>query len=91
MRENKSGWMPVVVAGMILSGCATFSPSPDPAHFFTLTSVYQADRNLFQSPANPGQLSFGIRPIKFRVTSTVSNRDSGIAKSISSCGKRPLG
>lgn len=65
MCEHKRGWMCVVVACVISSGCATFSPSPDPARFFTLTSVYQVDRNLFQSPANPGRPSFGIRPIKF--------------------------
>jgi uncharacterized lipoprotein YmbA len=51
--------------GLLLAGCGTFSPKPDPSKFFTLSSAPQVEEAAVKDPSNSERIFLGIGPIKF--------------------------
>ena len=54
----------LVLLGLSLSGCGSFSPRPDPSRFFTLTAIAQPAAPAAKESSNPGGVSLGIGPIR---------------------------
>jgi uncharacterized protein len=55
----------VGLIGLLLAGCAAFSPRPDQSRFFTLTALSQAEEIATQRVSSPAGISIGIGPISF--------------------------
>ena len=51
--------------GLLVSGCGSFSPRPDPSRFFTLTPLPQAEETATKRAADSVGISVGIGPIRF--------------------------
>jgi len=52
--------------GLLLAGCGTFSPKPDPSNFFTLSSLPQIEATVAGDSSNSERIFFlGIGPVKF--------------------------
>jgi uncharacterized protein len=54
----------IVCMGLLLAGCGSFSPRPDPSRFFTLSSLPQVEESAVQNPRSPERVLLGIGPIK---------------------------
>jgi uncharacterized lipoprotein YmbA len=50
---------------LLLAGCGTFSPKPDPSKFFTLSSLPHAEETAFKDSSNSERIFLGIGPTKF--------------------------
>jgi uncharacterized lipoprotein YmbA len=53
------------VIALLLGGCGTFSPRPDPSRFFTLSSLPQVEQATLKNSTKPERMFLGIGPIKF--------------------------
>ncbi|MGE5305153.1 MAG: membrane integrity-associated transporter subunit PqiC [Alphaproteobacteria bacterium] len=51
--------------GLLLAGCGSLSPRPDPSRFFTLSSLPLVEETVAQNSASDGKTFLGIGPIKF--------------------------
>ena len=54
----------LVLLGLSLAGCGSFSPRPDPSRFFTLTAIAQPAAPAAKESSNAGGISLGIGPIR---------------------------
>jgi uncharacterized protein len=52
-----------LVVALLLPGCGTFSPKPDPSRFFTLSALPQPEANPTNQPAASPGISLGVGPI----------------------------
>jgi uncharacterized protein len=50
---------------LLVAGCGTFSPRPDPSRFFTLSSLPQVEQATLKNSTKPERMFLGIGPIKF--------------------------
>ena len=50
---------------LLVIGCSTFSPRPDPSRFFTLSSLPQVEQATLKNSTKPEKMFLGIGPIKF--------------------------
>jgi uncharacterized lipoprotein YmbA len=57
--------LPIALIAVTLSGCATFSPRPDPSRFFTLSSLPETEKARLKNSTRPEKMFLGIGPIKF--------------------------
>jgi uncharacterized protein len=48
---------------LVLGGCTTFSPQPDPSRFFTLSSQSQGEDSTEKRPIRAPAISLGIGPV----------------------------
>ena len=53
------------VIALLLAGCGTFSPRPDPSRFFTLSSLPEVEQASLKNSTRPEKMLLGIGPIKF--------------------------
>jgi uncharacterized protein len=53
------------LVALLLAGCSTFSPRPDPSRFFTLSSLPQVEQATLKNSTRPERMFLGIGPIKF--------------------------
>lgn len=52
-----------LVAELLLLGCGTLSPKPDPSRFFTLSALPQSEPNAAKRPAASPGISLGVGPV----------------------------
>lgn len=51
---------------LLIAGCGSFSPRPDPSRFFTLSALPELEQVAVKgSPVAGGKISLGIGPLKF--------------------------
>lgn len=55
----------IALVGLLLAGCGTFSPRPDPSRFFTLSSLPQVAQASQKNSISSEKMFLGIGPIKF--------------------------
>lgn len=55
----------IAVITLLLAGCGTFSPRPDPSRFFTLSSLPEVEQARLKNSTRPEKMFLGIGPIKF--------------------------
>jgi len=55
----------LVLTGVTLAGCGSFSPRPDSSRFFTLTALPQVEETATKGASNSNGVSLGIWPISF--------------------------
>ena len=53
------------VITLLLAGCGTFSPRPDPSRFFTLSSLPEVEQARLKNSTRPEKMFLGVGPIKF--------------------------
>ena len=64
LRNSRDGTLVIVLVGLSLAGCGSFSPRSDPSRFFTLTAIAQPGATVTKDSSNPGGISLGIGPIR---------------------------
>jgi uncharacterized protein len=52
-----------LVVELVLLGCGTLSPKPDPSRFFTLSALPQSEPNPAKRPAASPGISLGVGPV----------------------------
>ena len=68
--------------GLLIGGCGSLSPRPDPSRFFTLSSLREVEQTTVRDSTNGERIFLGIGPLKFPgyldrqeiVTRTAENR-----------------
>ncbi len=55
----------VGIVALLVAGCGTFSPRPDPSRFFTLSALPQVEEASLKNSTRPEKMLLGIAPIKF--------------------------
>ena len=55
----------IVLMCLIVSGCGSLSPRPDPSRFFTLSSLPQVEETAVKNSASLEGVFLGVGPIKF--------------------------
>ena len=51
--------------GLLIAGCGTFSPKPDPSKFFTLSSLPRVEEPAANNSSASESIFLGIGPVKF--------------------------
>ena len=67
---------------LLIAGCGSFSPRPDPSRFFTLSALPEIEQTAVKNSIGAEKISLGIGPLKFPgyldrqefVTRTAENR-----------------
>jgi uncharacterized protein len=65
MNRSINAALQSAVIALLLAGCGTFSPRPDPSRFFTLSSLPQVEQATLKNSTKPEKMLLGIGPIKF--------------------------
>jgi uncharacterized protein len=65
MNRSINAALQSAVIALLLAGCGTFSPRPDPSRFFTLSSLPQVEQATLKNSTKPERMFLGIGPIKF--------------------------
>ena len=65
MNRSVNAALQSAVIALLLAGCGTFSPRPDPSRFFTLSSLPQVEQATLKNSTEPERMFLGIGPIKF--------------------------
>ena len=65
MNRSVNSVLQIAVIALLLAGCGTFSPRPDPSRFFTLSSLPQVEQATLKNSTKPEKMFLGIGPIKF--------------------------
>jgi uncharacterized protein len=65
MNRSVNAALQSAVIALLLAGCGTFSPRPDPSRFFTLSSLPQVEQATLKNSTRPEKMFLGIGPIKF--------------------------
>jgi uncharacterized protein len=65
MNRSVNAALQSAVIALLLAGCGTFSPRPDPSRFFTLSSLPQVEQATLKNSTKPDRMFLGIGPIKF--------------------------
>ena len=65
MNRSVNAALQSAVIALLLAGCGTFSPRPDPSRFFTLSSLPQVEQATLKNSTKPERMFLGIGPIKF--------------------------
>jgi uncharacterized protein len=53
----------VLMVDLVMAGCGTLSPKPDPSRFFTLSALSQPELNAAKQPAVSPGISLGVGPV----------------------------
>ena len=65
MNRSVYAALQIAVITLLLAGCGTFSPRPDPSRFFTLSSLPEVEQARLKNSTRPEKMFLGIGPIKF--------------------------
>ena len=65
MNRSVYSALQIAVITLLLEGCGTFSPRPDPSRFFTLSSLPEVEQARLKNSTRPEKMFLGIGPIKF--------------------------
>jgi uncharacterized protein len=65
MNRSVNAALQSAVIALLLAGCGTFSPRPDPSRFFTLSSLPQVEQATLKNSTKPERMFLGIGPVKF--------------------------
>ena len=65
MNHPANAVLQIAVIALLVGGCGTFSPRPDPSRFFTLSSLPQVEQATLKNSTKPERMFLGIGPIKF--------------------------
>ena len=65
MNRSINAALQSAVIALLLAGCGTFSPRPDPSRFFTLSSLPQVEQATLKNSTKPERMFLGIGPVKF--------------------------
>ena len=65
MNRSVYAALQIAVITLLLAGCGTFSPRPDPSRFFTLSSLPEVEQARLKNSTRPEKMFLGVGPIKF--------------------------
>ena len=65
MNRSIKSVLRITVITLLIAGCGTFSPRPDPSRFFTLSSLPEVEQARLKNSTRPERMFLGIGPIKF--------------------------
>ena len=65
MNRSVNAALQSVIIALLLAGCGTFSPRPDPSRFFTLSSLPQVEQATLKNSTKPERMFLGVGPVKF--------------------------
>ena len=65
MNRSVYAALQIAIITLLLAGCGTFSPRPDPSRFFTLSSLPEVEQARLKNSTRPEKMFLGIGPIKF--------------------------
>jgi uncharacterized protein len=65
MNRSANAALQSAVIALLVVGCGTFSPRPDPSRFFTLSSLPQVEQATLKNSTKPERMFFGVGPVKF--------------------------